>query len=135
MTMTELAIATADGETSTLPETAEEKAKQLPMPVGYKILCALPDIEEKYDSGLIKADTTKKHEEILATVYFVVSLGPDAYTDKERYPTGPWCKAGDFIIVRPHSGTRIKIHGKEFRMINEDSVDGVVEDPRGISRA
>ena len=133
--MTELAIATADGETSTLPETAEEKAKQLPMPVGYKILCALPDIEEKYDSGLIKADTTKKHEEILATVYFVVSLGPDAYTDKERYPTGPWCKAGDFIIVRPHSGTRIKIHGKEFRMINEDSVDGVVEDPRGISRA
>ena len=133
--MTELAIATADGETSTLPATAEEKAKQLPNPVGYKILCALPDIEEKYDSGLIKADTTKKHEEILATVYFVVSLGPDAYKDKERYPTGPWCKAGDFIIVRPHSGTRIKIHGKEFRMINEDSVDGVVEDPRGISRA
>jgi co-chaperonin GroES (HSP10) len=135
MTMTELAIATADGETSTLPETAEAKAKQLPIPSGYKILCAIPDIEEKYDSGLIKADTTKKHEEMLATVYFVVSLGPDCYTDKERYPTGPWCKAGDFILVRPHSGTRVKIHGKEFRIINEDSVDGVVEDPRGISRA
>lgn len=133
--MTELAIATADGETSTLPATAEEKAKQLPIPSGYKILCAIPDIEEKYDSGLIKADATKKHEEILATVYFVVSLGPDCYTDKERYPTGPWCKAGDFVLVRPHSGTRVKIHGKEFRIINEDSVDGVVEDPRGISRA
>lgn len=133
--MTEIAIATESGEISTLPETAEQKAKQLPQPSGYKILCAIPDIEEKYDSGLIKADTTKKHEEILATVYFVVALGPDCYTDTERYPTGPWCKAGDFILVRPHTGTRIKIHGKEFRIINEDSVDGVVEDPRGISRA
>jgi co-chaperonin GroES (HSP10) len=133
--MTEIAIATESGEVSTLPETAEQKAKQLPQPSGYKILCAIPDIEEKYESGLIKADTTKKHEEILATVYFVVALGPDCYTDTERYPTGPWCKAGDFILVRPHTGTRIKIHGKEFRIINEDSVDGVVEDPRGVSRA
>lgn len=133
--MTEIAIATESGEVSTLPETAEQKAKQLPQPSGYKILCAIPDIEEKYESGLIKADTTKKHEEILATVYFVVALGPDCYTDTERYPTGPWCKVGDFILVRPHTGTRIKIHGKEFRIINEDSVDGVVEDPRGVSRA
>jgi len=133
--MTEIAIATESGEVSTLPETAEQKAKQLPQPSGYKILCVIPDIEEKHESGIIKADITKKHEEILATVYFVVALGPDCYTDTERYPTGPWCKAGDFILVRPHTGTRIKIHGKEFRIINEDSVDGVVQDPRGISRA
>lgn len=133
--MTEIAIATESGEVSTLPETAEQKAKQLPQPSGYKILCAIPDIEEKHESGIIKADITKKHEEILATVYFVVALGPDCYTDTERYPTGPWCKAGDFILVRPHTGTRIKIHGKEFRIINEDSVDGVVQDPRGVSRA
>lgn len=133
--MTEIAIATESGEVSTLPETAEQKAKQLPQPSGYKILCAIPDIEEKHESGIIKADITKKHEEILATVYFVVALGPDCYTDTERYPTGPWCKEGDFILVRPHTGTRIKIHGKEFRIINEDSVDGVVQDPRGVSRA
>lgn len=133
--MTEIAIATADGEVSTLPETAQAKAKQLPSPSGYKILCALPEIEDTYESGLIKADTTKRHEELLATVYFVVKLGPECYTDKERYPAGPWCKEGDFVLVRPHTGTRIKIHGKEFRIINEDSVEGVVEDPRGISRA
>lgn len=133
--MTEIAIATADGEVSTLPQTAQEKAKQLPSPSGYKILCALPEIEDTYESGLIKADTTKRHEELLATVYFVVKLGPECYTDKERYPAGPWCKEGDFVLVRPHTGTRIKIHGKEFRIINEDSVEGVVEDPRGISRA
>lgn len=130
--MTDIVIATEDGE---VPQSAEEKAKQLPEPVGYKILVALPDIEDKYDSGLIKADSTKHYEEVLSTVFFVVALGPDCYTDKERYPTGPWCKPGDFILARPNSGSRIKIHGKEFRMINEDTVDAVVQDPRGISRA
>ena len=118
-----------------LDKPAEEKAKQLPKPSGWKILCAIPEIDDTYESGLIKADATVKFEEALATVLFVVELGPDCYTDKERYPTGPWCQKGDFIIVRPNTGTRLKIHGREFRMINEDSVEGVVEDPRGISRA
>lgn len=118
-----------------LDKPAEEKARQLPKPSGWKILCAIPEIDDTYESGLIKADATVKFEEALATVLFVVELGPDCYTDKERYPTGPWCQKGDFIIVRPNTGTRLKIHGREFRMINEDSVEGVVEDPRGISRA
>jgi co-chaperonin GroES (HSP10) len=122
-------------DATVLPQTAEEKATQLPAPVGYKILVALPEAEDKFESGLIKSDETKRNEEVLATVFFVVSLGPDCYTDKERYPTGPWCKPGDFILARPNSGTRLKIHGREFRMINEDTVDAVVQDPRGISRA
>lgn len=130
--MTDIVIATEDGE---VPQTAEEKAKQLPAPVGYKILVALPEIDDTYDNGLAKASSTKHYEEVLATVFFVVALGPDAYKDKERYPSGPWCKPGDFIVARPNSGSRLKIHGREFRMINEDTVDAVVQDPRGISRA
>ena len=121
-------------DATVLPQTAEEKATQLPVPVGYKILVALPEAEETFESGLIKSDETRRIEEVLATVFFVVDLGPDCYTDKERYPTGPWCKKGDFVLARPNSGTRLKIHGREFRMINEDSVDAVVQDPRGISR-
>jgi len=112
-----------------------DKAKQLPEPTGYHILCTVPNIEDKYESGLIKADTTKHFEEVLSTVFFVLKLGPDCYTDKTRFPSGPWCKEGDFILARPNSGTRVKIHGKEFRLINDDSVEAVVEDPRGISRA
>jgi co-chaperonin GroES (HSP10) len=118
-----------------LPETAEEKARQVPDPSGYRILCAVPEIEEKYESGIVKADTVLKHEELLTTVLFVVKMGPDCYKDTSRFPSGPWCKQGDMILVRPHAGTRLKIHGQEFRIINDDSVEGVVEDPRGISRA
>lgn len=115
--------------------STEEKARQLPKPSGYHILCAIPEIEEKYESGLLKADQTMHYEEVLTTVLFVVDLGPDCYTDKARFPTGPWCKQGDFILVRPNSGSRLIIHGKEFRLINDDSVEAVVEDPRGIKRA
>lgn len=132
--MSELAIATEDGEVSTLADTPERKAKQLPDPSGYRILCAIPEIEETYDSGILKSDMTLQHEELLTTVLFVVKMGPDCYKDPARFPSGPWCKEGDFILVRPHAGTRLKIHGREFRIINDDSVEGVVEDPRGISR-
>lgn len=133
--MTELVIATDSGEVSTLPQTAEEKATQLPQPSGYHILVAIPEIEEKFDSGLLKADSTKHYEEVLSTVFFVVKLGPDCYKDASRFPSGPWCKEGDFILARPNSGTRLKIHGREFRLINDDSVEAIVDDPRGISRA
>ena len=132
--MTELAIATEEGEVSTLPDTDERKAKQLPDPSGYRILCGIPNIDEQYESGIIKSDLTLQHEELLTTVLFVVKMGPDCYKDAARFPSGPWCKEGDFILVRPHAGTRLKIHGREFRIINDDSVEGVVEDPRGISR-
>ena len=112
-----------------------DKAKQVPDPVTFHLLCVLPDVEEEYESGLIKAGQTMHYEELLSPVLFVVKMGPDAYADKNRFPSGPSCKVGDFVLVRPNTGTRIKIHGKEFRVINDDSVECVVEDPRGIKRA
>jgi co-chaperonin GroES (HSP10) len=113
---------------------ADEKARQLPKPSGYRILCAIPDIEKEYESGILKADSTVQNEETLTTVLFVVELGPDCYKDDKRFPSGAWCKQGDFILVRPYAGSRLVIHGREFRMINDDSVEGVVDDPRGIKR-
>lgn len=121
--------------TTTLPQTAEDKAKQLPEVSGYRILCAIPEADDKFDNGLAKSSETMRLEEVLSTVFFVVKLGPDCYKDAKRFPTGPWCKEGDFILARPNSGTRLKIHGREFRIINDDSVEGTVQDPRGINRA
>ncbi len=131
----EFLIADADGNTTVLPDTDDRKAKQLPDPSGYRILCAVPDVEDQFESGLFKADVTKQYEELTTPVLFVLKVGPDAYKDEKRFPSGPWCKEGDFIVTRPMAGSRIKIHGREFRMINDDAVEGVVEDPRGITRA
>jgi co-chaperonin GroES (HSP10) len=119
-----------------LNKPAEDKAKQIPDPVTFHLLCVLPEIDEEYgDSGLIKSAQAMHFEEVLSPVLFVVKLGPDAYKDEKRFPHGPSCKQGDFVLVRPNTGTRIKIHGKEFRIINDYSVEAVVQDPRGITRA
>jgi co-chaperonin GroES (HSP10) len=132
--MTEFDVSAVD-LSGILNATAEEKARQVPDPATYHILCVLPDIEEEYgDSGLVKAGQTMHYEELLSPVLFVVKLGPDAFKDEKRFPSGPSCKQGDFVLVRPNTGTRIKIHGKEFRIINDDSVEAVVQDPRGITR-
>lgn len=135
MTMSEILIAAAENVVpTTLPATAEDKAKQLPDPATYHILCALPEIDDTYESGLVKAGQTLHFEELLSPVLFVVKMGPDSYADKARFPSGPSCKVGDFVLVRPNTGTRLKIHGREFRIVNDDSVEAVVEDPRGIGR-
>ena len=134
--MSDIIISDALGNLSKLPEKQEEKATQLPKAAGYHILCMVPQAEEEYsESGILKSAVAMQHEEVLTPVLFVMDVGPDAYADKERFPSGPLCKVGDFILIRPSSGSRLKIHGREFRVINDDSVEAVVLDPRGITRA
>ena len=117
-----------------MQKTAEERAQQLPEPRGYRILCAIPEAEVAFDSGILKSDETRRHDELLSTVLFVVKMGADCYKDPVRFPNGAWCKEGDFVLVRPNAGTRLVIHDREFRLINDDSVEAVVQDPRGIKR-
>ena len=132
--MSNLNLSQAVDLAAVLNKEAQQKATQLPKPQGYRILCAIPEAEEAFESGIIKSDETRRNDELLTTVLFVVDLGPDCYADKVRFPNGPWCKKGDFILVRPNAGTRLVIHDREFRIINDDSVEAVVEDPRGIKR-
>jgi len=117
-----------------LGKTSEDKASQIPEPMTYHILCMLPEAKEEYEGGLLKAGQTMMYEELLSPVLFVIKIGPDAFKDEKRFPSGPSCKVGDFVIVRPNSGTRMKIHGREFRIINDDSVEATIEDPRGVQR-
>ena len=116
----------------------ETKASALPIPTGWKLLCIVPEVSDKLEGtslDLVRDMTTLKQEEHATTVLFVLRMGPDAYKDQAKFPSGAWCKEGDFVLVRTYSGTRFKIFGKEFRMINDDQVECVVQDPRGITRA
>jgi len=135
--MSEFDVAAID-LSGVLNKTSEEKARQLPDPSGFMLLTVVPEAMEEYadsEIGIVKSNQSIHYEELLSPVLFVVKIGPEAYQDKTRFPGGPRCKVGDFVIVRPNSGTRLKIHGREFKIINDDSVEAVVEDPRGISRA
>jgi len=110
-------------------------ATQLPDPKGYRILCGVPKIEDKYESGILKAGNVKQVEENATVVLYVLKMGDMCYSDTSRFPTGAWCQEGDFVLVPAYTGTRFKIHGVELRMINDDSVQGVVDNPIGYSRA
>ena len=116
----------------------ETKASALPEPTGWKLLCIVPEVDQKIAGttlDLVRDAATMRQEEHATTVLFVLRMGPDAYKDKTKFPSGPWCKQGDFVLVRTYTGTRFKIFGKEFRLINDDQVECVVQDPRGITRA
>ncbi len=116
----------------------DTKASALPTPTGWKILCVVPEVDEKIAGtslDLVRDTATMRQEEHATTVLFVLRVGADAYKDQAKFPNGAWCKEGDFILVRTYTGTRFKIFGKEFRLINDDQVDAVVQDPRGLTRA
>ena len=124
-----------------VPEDAaddETKASALPTPTGYKLLCVVPEVDEKIAGtslDLVRDAATMRAEEHATTVLFVLRVGPDAYKDTTKFPSGAWCKEGDFVLVRTYTGTRFKIFGKEFRVLNDDQVECVVQDPRGLTRA
>lgn len=106
-------------------------------PVGSQILIRLIPAEEKTKGGIIVAETLRDRESAAAVVALVVALGPDCYLDKRLFPTGPWCKAGDHIVIRSYSGTRLRVEGDdaEYRFITDESVEGVTSDPAKVKRA
>ena len=116
-------------------EETKNFASQLPEPKGYKLLIALPEVDEATDGGIIKSVKSQHEESISTVVGWVMSMGPDSYANYNRFPNGPYCEVGDWVVFRAFSGTRLKIHGKEFRLINDDTVEAVVDDPRGVERA
>ena len=115
--------------------TEESLEASMPHAVGYKILIALPQVADTYESGIAKAYKEKHIEEVYSVVGRVLDMGPDAYKDTSKFPTGPWCKIGDWVVFRALTGSRYKVYDQEVRMINDDSVDGVVDDPKGLTRA
>jgi co-chaperonin GroES (HSP10) len=121
-------------ETALDIDREQKEATQLPEPTGYRILITIPEKEKKTEGGILKAQETLQSEEVSTIVGFVLKMGPDCYKDENRFPTGAWCKQGDFVLFRAFSGTRIKIRGKEFRLLNDDNIEAVVDDPRGIEK-
>ena len=120
---------------TTATTAAQLTDAQIPQPVGYHLLVAIPEARETYGSSIVKTQSQLQNEELSTMVVQVVDMGPDAYQNEERFPNGPYCKVGDFVLIRAYSGTRFKIHGRElFRIINDDSVEAVVADPTGYNR-
>ena len=117
-------------------EEAQEKLDALiPKPVGYRLLIALPNVDETFGGEIVKATKTLRDDYILSTIGLVLDMGEQAYSDKDRFPTGPWCKQGDYEMFRANTGTRFKVGQQEYRLMNDDSIEAIVDDPSVIARA
>ena len=114
----------------------EELEAQLPIPVGYHLLIAMPEVEEKYeDSSILKSVDAMNREAVMSIIGLVLGMGDQAYSDKDRFPTGAWCEVGNYVMFRANTGTRFTVRGAEYRLMNDDSIEAIVKDPRGVTRA
>jgi co-chaperonin GroES (HSP10) len=107
----------------------------IPTPVGYRLLIALPNVDETFGGEIVKATKTLRDDYVLSTIGLVLDMGEQAYADKDRFPTGPWCKQGDYVMFRANTGTRFKVGAQEYRLMNDDSIEAIVDDPSVVTRA
>jgi len=112
-------------------EVTNEKAK-LPQPTGWRLLVLPFKMNEKTKGGVIINESTLERQQVASQCGNVLAMGSECYKDKERYPTGPWCKVGDWVVFARYAGSRINIEGGEVRLLNEDEVLAIVEDPEDL---
>tara|TARA_R100001509_G_scaffold159775_1_gene126638 strand:+ start:28 stop:441 length:414 start_codon:yes stop_codon:yes gene_type:complete len=116
--------------------TAVEKQKKeldkVPNPTGYRMTLFPLKLESKTKSGLYLTDETVQESQLTTNICKVLKMGPECYKDKQKFPSGPWCKVDDWVLITRYAGSRIRIDGGELRIINDDEILAVIDDPRDI---
>ena len=116
-------------------KAAEKKKKEIekvPAPTGWRMVLFPLKLKEKTKSGLYLTDDTIQQSQVASNVAKVLKMGPSCYKDKERYPEGPWCKEGEWVLITTYAGSRIRVEDGELRIVNDDEIIATVEDPRDI---
>ena len=113
-------------------EKQKKEMEKVPNPTGYRITLFPLKLDSKTKSGIHLTDETVQESQLTTNICKVLKVGPDAYKDKEKFPTGPWCKVDDWVLITRYAGSRIRIDGGELRIINDDEILAVIDDPRDI---
>ena len=116
-------------------EKEKNEMAKIPEPTGWRIVILPHKGVEKTKGGVILSDTIIQEQQWTTNVGLVLKLGPMAYGDKEKFPTGPWCKEQDWVIFARYAGSRLKIDGGELRILNDDEILGVVDSPEDVLNA
>ena len=113
-------------------EKQKKEMEKVPNPTGYRITLFPLKLDSKTKSGIHLTDETVQESQLTTNICKVLKVGPDAYKDKEKFPTGPWCKEDDWVLITRYAGSRIRIDGGELRIINDDEILAVIDDPRDV---
>ena len=115
-----------------LAEKYKEETEKLPNPTGWRIIVLPFRMDEKTKGGILMGQDTLDKQQVASQCGNVLAMGPQCYKDKERYPDGPWCKVGDWVIFARYAGSRFKIEGGEVRMLNDDEILATIKDPEDL---
>ena len=113
-------------------EKQKKELEKFPNPTGYRIVLFPLKLDSKTKSGIILTDDTVTESQLTTNICKVLKVGSDAYKDKDKFPTGSWCKEDDRVLITRYAGSRIRIDGGELRIINDDEILAVIDDPRDI---
>ena len=113
-------------------EKEKKEVEKIPTPCGFRIVLFPLKLDSKTSAGIHLTDDTVEQAQITTNICKVLRVGSEAYKDKDRFPTGPWCKEGDWVLITKYAGSRIRIEGGELRIINDDEILAVLDDPRDI---
>ena len=113
-------------------EKKKNEVEKIPQPSGWRMVLFPLKLQGKTKGGVLLTDDTVTESQVTTNICKVLKMGPECYKDKEKFPSGPWCKDGDWVLITRYAGSRIRIDGDELRIMNDDEILAVVDDPRDI---
>ena len=113
-------------------EKKKNEVEKIPQPSGWRMVLFPLKLQGKTKGGVLLTDDTVTESQVTTNICKVLKMGPECYKDKEKFPSGPWCKEDDWVLITRYAGSRIKIDGGELRIINDDEILAVIDDPRDI---
>ena len=113
-------------------EKKKNEVEKIPQPSGWRMVLFPLKLQGNTKGGVLLTDDTVTESQVSTNICKVLKMGPECYKDKEKFPSGPWCKEGDWVLITRYAGSRIRIDGGELRIINDDEILAVVDDPRDI---
>ena len=105
---------------------------KVPQATGWRMVVLPFKGVEKTKGGLLLTDKAIEEQQLTTNVGLILNMGPDAYADKNKFPNGPWCKKGDWVVFARYAGSRVKIEGGEIRILNDDEVLAKLKDPKDV---
>ena len=115
-----------------LEEKYKRQEENLPQPTGWRLLVLPFKMKDKTKGGLVLADSTLEKQQVASQCGLILAMGPQCYKDKERYPEGPWCKVGEWVMFARYAGSRIKIEGGEISLLNDDEILATIKSPEDL---
>ena len=105
---------------------------KMPSPTGWRILILPYRGKGQTEGGIYLPDQLVQEQSVSTQVGYVLKVGPLAYKDPDKFPSGAWCEEKDWVMFARYAGSRFAIDGGEVRILNDDEILAKILDPEDV---